>query len=162
MADAAEIKFDPQDWERILKRIRSKWKDIEARKTFGQVISTKVYEDIIRHFEQEKGPGGKWTKWSKSYKQFLDEQGRGGNKILQYSGRLKQSFTPQSWRSARDGIMFYNNAKVQGSGFPYAYAHDNDDEPRTRLPQRKFMWLSDEGMLKIIEVTEGWLADERD
>lgn len=63
---------------------------------------------------------------------------------------------------AKDGILFYNNAKVKGTGFPYAYAHDNDTEPRSRLPQRKFMWLSDEGMEKLIGVTEGWLADERD
>jgi len=162
MSDAAEFEFDAKEWERLLKRVRKKWDDIKERKSFGTIIAPVVFSDIIKHFEEEKGPDGKWAPWSKSYSEFLRDIGRSGNKKLQFSGRLRGSITPQSHRAAKDGILFYNNAKVQGSGFPYAYAHDNDDESRTQLPQRKFMWLSSEGMEKVIDVTEGWLSDERD
>lgn len=47
----------------------------------------------------------------------MKELGKGGNKILQDSGRLRNSFKPQNYRSVSEGILWFNNAQTK-SGFP--------------------------------------------
>lgn len=178
----AEFIFESKRWQTLLKSIEKKWDDIKNRRTFGAIISTVVYKNIIEHFEEEMGPDGKWTPWSASYiaaiqgrvafRYFkgriiplgphqMEEYGikpaRRGKmgKILQDTGRLRQSISPSKWRPNPEGIVFYNNAKTK-SGFPYAQAHD-DGGPN--LPQRKFMYLSKKGMVKLITVVNTWLLE---
>lgn len=155
MADSAEFKFDSTQWKKILNKINDKWKKIENRREYGGIISATVYADIIQHFDDERGPEGKWAGWSKVYQEHLSRIGRGGNKILQFSGRLRQSFTPEKWRATGDGIIFYNNALTK-KGFPYAYAHDTGGP---KLPKRKFMWLSKNAAQGIVDKTEKWLSE---
>jgi phage gpG-like protein len=158
MADAprtyAELQFESQKWKDFIKKVDKKWTDIEKRKEFAKLVSIPVFADIIDHFEKEAGPEGKWKEWSKVYKDHMKRIGRATNKILQFDGRLRQSFKPTNFRAQQDGVLFYNNAKIKGSNFPYAAAHD---EGGPKLPQRKFMWLSAPGMVKIIRITEAWL-----
>lgn len=151
MAESAEFTFDSKEWIKFLSELDKKWKDIETRKTFGGVVSSTVYKDIIEHFEEEKGPEGKWDEWSNAYATHLKKIGRSGNKILQFSGRLRQSFTPQSWRSTEDGILFFNKV-------PYAKHHDEGESSYKGNP-RKFMWLSNKGMNSIVEQTLKWLLE---
>ncbi len=179
MASSTELSLDSKAWEDFIGRVRKKWDDVKNRKQFGAIVATVVYGDIMDHFEKEMGPGGAWAPWSKSYTDSIagriafrrwggrtvpienpDKYGikppRRPGKKLQVTGRLRQSFKPTNWRAQNDGIMFFNNAKIKGSGFPYAAAH-NDGGPR--LPARPFMWLSAKGMVRGIKVVESWLAD---
>lgn len=153
MADQATITFDKSQWDRVLKQVQKKWKDIEKRKEFGGIIQAKVFEDVMSHFDKEAGPSGKWKAWSEVYTEHMKQIGRATNKILQFDGRLRQSFIPTSWRPQSEGILFYNPAKTK-KGFPYAAAHD---EGGPKLPQRKFMWISDTAMAKIVDITQNWL-----
>lgn len=155
MADQAEFEFDDKQWQAILKKLNTKWKDIQNRKEFGGITSAIVFEDIMDHFSKEQGPDGKWDSWSESYDKHLKKIGRGGNKILQFSGKLRQTFTPTSWRSNQEGILFFNNAKTR-TGFAYAEAHD---EGGPKLPKRSFMWFSKNGMTKLVEQTLKWLSE---
>ncbi len=156
MALAADIAFNSKEWQDILKDLRGKWNDLEARKTFGGIISTAVYQDIMEHFQKEEGPDAAWKQWSDGYLMALRRIGRAGNMKLQFSGKLRQSFMPQNYRSTAIGIVFYNNAKTK-TGFPYAAAHD---EGGPKLPQREFMWLSDKGMNNIVDRTLKWLLEK--
>lgn len=158
-AESSSISFDSKEWDKILKKLRKKWNDIENRKEFGGIISSFVFADIMSHFEKEKGPDGPWVEWSKSYKDHLNKIGRSGNKKLQFDGKLRQSFTPTNYRASSDGVLFFNNAKTK-TGFPYAYAHDNDEEPRKKLPRRAFMWLSSQAINGIINATQKWLSED--
>lgn len=153
--DRAELTFDSKEWEDALKKISTKWSEIQKRKEFGGIIYSVVYEDIMDHFEKETGPNGSWASWSDSYEKHLVKIGRRGNKKLQFSGRLRQTITPTSWRPRTEGILFYNNAKTKG-GYPYARGHDEGDE---KLPQRNFMWLSRSGVSKLVEITLKWLSE---
>lgn len=154
MSISGTFDFDSAAWQRILGGIRKKWDIIENRKQFGSVISAVVFKDVMTHFEDEKGPDGRWKAWSKSYANHMRSIGKGNNKILQDSGRLRQSFLPSNFKAQSDGILFYNKAKVDG--FPYAAAHDQGGK---KLPQRKFMWLSDKGMNSVVKAVESWLMD---
>lgn len=104
----------------------------ERKREYIATLSVLVFQNIMDHFEQEEGPGGPWKAWSKVYDEHMQKIGKGGNKILQDTGRLRQSFTPRNVRRVSDGILWFNPAKTK-KGFPYAAHHD---ETRT------FMWLS--------------------
>ena len=150
-------------------------KDIESKtKAYVVSINALVYRDIIDHFKQESGPDGSWKPWSPSYKSYVSgalhfrkikgrivplkgkdpsRKGKMPTLKLQDSGKLRQSFTPEKWRTSKDSIVFYNNAKTKNA-YPYAWAHDEGDG---RLPARPFMWVSDKTMNKIFQITLGYL-----
>jgi phage gpG-like protein len=152
----AELSFESEQWQKVIKRLDKKWDDIKNRKEFGGIIAASVYKDVMEHFDQEKGPDGKWISWSEAYAAHLQKIGRGGNKILQFSGNLRQRFTPQSWRSKAEGVLFFNNAKTK-SGYAYARGHD---EGQGKLPKRSFMWLSSKAIDSIIRQTLKWLEEK--
>jgi phage gpG-like protein len=153
----ADIYFESEQWNKILKKIDKKWDDVKNRKEFGGIISASVYQDIIKHFEEEKGPEGKWDSWSDAYDKHLKKIGRGGNKKLQFSGKLRQNITPNKWRATPEGILFYNNAKTKG-GFPYAEHHDEGKSSSQGNP-RSFMWLSAVGIKQMVDKINKWLLE---
>lgn len=152
----AELQFESQMWKDLIKKVKGKWDDVAKRKQFGDVIAPTIYGDIMEHFEKESGPDGRWKAWSVMYTKHMKSIGKGGNKILQDKGRLRQSFTPSKWKAKPEGILFVNAAKTKG-GFPYAAAHDIGGP---KLPKRSFMWLSSKGMVRMIKVVEAWLNPE--
>lgn len=161
MATSAQITFDSKDLKDALKKLEKRWKSIASRQEFGGIISATVFQDIMDHFAKEEGPEGAWADWSKTYAEHLKRIGRGGNKKLQFSGRMRQSFMPSSWRGTTDGILFFNKAQTKG-GFPYAQAHDEGGSKKNRPPARPFMWLSDKAMGNVIERTLAWLKEDVD
>jgi phage gpG-like protein len=88
----------------------------------------------------------------------LAKIGRAGNKKLQFSGKLRQSFTPQSFRTAPNQIIFFNNAQTKG-GYAYAAGHDEGGSTPGRPPKRKFMWLSKQANQNIRERILLWLKE---
>jgi len=145
-----ELKFQSEKAKKFMDDIVKGVSGVEAKsKPFMDTLSAIVFSDIIDHFENEKGPNGKWKMWSRFYAERMARTGKGGNKILQDSGRLKGAFKPSNMRRQRDGILWFNNAKTS-KGFPYASAHD---EGGPKLPQRQFMWLSDKAISNIESAT---------
>lgn len=160
MAKAASAIFEgdaAMKWlDRLAKRVRDAEKGIDE---FAGVLSSTVFQDVIGHFEQQMGSEGPWKAWSTAYADHMREIGKGGNRILVDSGRLRSSFLPTNFRAAPGGIQWYNPAKTK-DGFPYAFAHDNDTKPRSRLPRRDFMWLSRGAQERIAEITIRWILEE--
>ena len=154
----ADIYFESKQWDKVIKSINKKWDDVKHRREFGGIINSAVFADIIQHFDDEKGPDGPWQAWSKTYQKHLDRIGRGGNKKLQFSGKLRQNFKPTNWRGTADGILFYNNAQTK-SGYPYAQGHDEGGRVAGRPPKRNFMWLSAQGIKKMVDSINKWLSE---
>ena len=157
--------FDNKVVKKFLSDLTKNYKDISKRdRKYIGVVSALVYEDIIRHFENEEGPDGNWEEWSDIYDAHMQKIGKSGNKLLQDTGKLRQKMMPvmsgKATRISKKGILWFNNAKASG-GFPIAYAHDNDDGTRTTLPQRSFMWLSDKGLDKIAQQTLSFILGEK-
>lgn len=128
----------------------------DGHKKYVGLLSAIVYKDVISHFEKEEGSRGPWAKWSTFYKDIMEEQGKGGNKILQDSGKLRQNFKPQNYKKVTGGFLWFNDAKTK-SNFPYAAAHDNGGP---KLPKRDFMWLSEKAMDDISVQTLQFMIDE--
>jgi len=191
-------KLDDKELRKYLNFLERELKDADKgkAKTWGKVISMPVFADIMSHFEQEKGPFGKWKVHAKStqlvwagvisfrkmqgkvipldpdyndsplFKQPLVEDARPkrlGGRILQDSGGLRKSIFPikagKKTILSRNGWKWYTNAKTK-SGFPYAAAHNNDG-PRDKLPQRKFMWLSGKGLKNIAKISIDHLTNKK-
>lgn len=152
MAEIAEFEFENEQWQSFLKKINLKWKDIENRKEFSNLASIVAFGDIIEHFEEERGPDGKWKPWSKMWAQRRELMGRGSGKILQLTGRLRGSLFPDKGRSKPNnlGVLLYTNVV-------YAAAHQYGTD---KLPARPFMWLSNKGMERLVSVTEKWLTED--
>ncbi len=158
MAISAEFTFDAQQWEDVINSLQRKFGSVQQLgedPTFMGIVSTVVFRDIIDHFRNEAGPEAPWQEWSSAYRKHMERIGKGGNLILQDTGRLRDSFIPQQMNKiTSDGIVFYNNAVTSG-GFPYAFAHNEGGE---KLPKREFMWLSNNALSDIASQVARWLA----
>jgi len=153
----AEFSFDSKAVEQFLDRVGKNLNNIKgAERRFVDTLSQVVFGDIIQHFEQEEGEDGPWLSWSDMYAEHMTKIGKGGNNILQDTGRLRQSFFPSNYRKGSGGIEWFNPAKTE-DGFPYAYAHD---EGGPRLPKRNFMWLSMDALDRISIITLEFLKAE--
>jgi hypothetical protein len=153
----SSVQFDNKRVQRFLKGLSKNTEDIKKRKkAYVGGISAFVFRDVMRHFERELGPDGRWQSWSKSYKEHMAKRGKAGNKILQDTGRMRQSFKPTNNRSTDQGIEWFNNATTK-EGFAYAYAHN---EGVGKLPERRFMWLSDRALNRITRFTLEFMVRE--
>jgi phage gpG-like protein len=158
MAEVGYAEFEDKEVQKFLRGMEKNLKEIkDGKKKYQGILSAIVYADVIRHFEKEEGSDGKWDPWSDIYKQRMQETGKGGNKILQDSGRMRNTFMPTKVRSTGSGLMWYNNAQTK-SGFPYAYAHD---EGGSKLPKRDFMWLSQDAMDNIAQQTLNFILENK-
>ncbi len=160
MSISADIEFNSEAWDKSIKRISDVWNDKSfsspERKQLKALLEIGVFKDIISHFESETAPDGAWQAWSNSYDRHMQMIGKGGNKILQDTGRLRNTMMPGGGGGSRatgDGLLFFNNATTKG-GFPYAAAHDTGGP---KLPKRKFMWLSDGAASDIADQVARWL-----
>lgn len=182
MADF-ELDFKSEKAQRFFSDLLKKSKDInETKREYVKLVSAIVIRDIDDHFQKEKGDENKpWKDWSKSYLAAIrgdihfrkianrtialkgeDPRGRPrrgdtSGKILQDTGRLKNTFKSTNWRKKSGGIEWYNNARTK-TGFPYAYAHN---EGGSKLPQRRFMWLSKRALNNISEATLHFMVGEK-
>lgn len=153
MAKFAELKFKAK---RALGMIGNLEKGIDGvadkNKQYLDLLASIAFRDIIRHFQSEEGPEEAWEPWSEIYEAHMIKIGKGGNKILQDTGNLRQQNQPANRRKVQDGVLFFNPAKTKG-GFPYAFAHDNNEQPRKKLPRRPFMWLSENALEDMAQNT---------
>lgn len=157
MAGEIEASFDDKELAGFFKNLGSRLAKVKgADSKYMGLLSALVYEDVMDHFRSEQGSSGPWAKWSKSYQKQMEKAGRSGNKILQWSGKLRQNFKPSNWRKTGDAFLWYNDAQTK-SGFPYAWLHD---EGGPNHPKRDFMWLSPRAIEKIAKQTLNFILDE--
>lgn len=154
-----EVEFDSEAVLNFVDKISLNLASLKDRDMkFARMVSPIIFRDIIKHFEQEAGPTGKWVQWSASYQKAIDKGwARKPGKILQDTGRMRNAFQIGSFRKGKEGYEWFNNAKTT-SGFPYAAAH-NEGGPK--LPQRKFMWLSQPALDQVMQVTFAFLLENK-
>ena len=154
---AYEVEFQDAELKKFLSKLSEKLQQVkDGERKYTALLSSVVFRDIIQHFEQEQGSEGKWQEWSASYRQHMEEIGKSGNKILQFTGKLRNNFKPQNVKRVREGLMWFNDAKTK-TGFPYAFAHN---EGGSVLPKRDFMWLSDKAIDDIEKNTIAFMNEK--
>lgn len=149
--------FEDKEVADFLKTMDKRLKAVKgSEKKFVGLLSAIVFRDVQSHFDKEEGSDGPWGSWSVSYFDHLEKIGRQNNKILQFSGNLRQNFKPGNYKGTKDGPMWFNDAQTK-EGFPYAFAHDTGGG---KLPKRDFMWLSDDAVEDISKQTLQFMLDE--
>lgn len=142
---AQDIVLDSKEWDKFLGRITANSEKLV--KLLQVAASTIGFGDIVKHFDAEAGPDGPWAQWSERTRAAYNARGMGGNKILQFTGRLRQSILPQQGRAdivGVDSVRMY-------AGTVYSRTHDEGDSDRN-IPQREFMWLSDKAQQVMAEM----------
>lgn len=151
------ITADVAGWEEMIQQLFEKSK--ASQKLLAVAAQAFAFQDIIKHFEDESGPDGKWKARSettqKRYQAIFEgrwKPPRGmqpgtfnpTNKILQLTGNLRKANLPTNIEEVGDhAIRIFNNAI-------YSAIHNYGDESRG-MPQREFMWISDEANQKMAE-----------
>lgn len=169
MPEILEIGFRHKSVQTALKSIDQHIKKIEnLRKEYVVGISAVVYRDIMEHFDMEMGDNGRWPEWSQAYTQHMIKKGKGANFILRDTGRLRNNFKKTSYRKTSQGLLWYNDAKSVAKkgkgkkkkggskgGWPYAWMHNTggENEHGVKMPERRFMWISDAAMEKVATLT---------
>jgi len=142
-----EAKFEARAAKLFFKNIASNVKGIteQQSKEYMGLVAENLFADVIKHFEVESGPKGKWKAWSPDYR-------RKEGQILQDTGRLRQHVQIGNIRKIKDGWQLFNDV-------PYARIHDLGGKMKNGgiMPQRQFMWFSDAGMKKLEKETVAFM-----
>lgn len=145
-----QVVVNDRKMRKLLKQISDRVGNIvDPSNAISSIFGTIVFQDIMDHFNRQSGPNGRWKPWSEIYARDMSRRGKGGNRILQDTGRLRQGVTPGNVRRSSRGLIWYNPVRTR-HGFPYAVAHD---EGGRKLPQREFMWLSGRALQKITQAS---------
>ena len=121
----------------------------EAQKKFFKLAAVAIYKDVIGHFEKERGPDGKWKrfKWPDGKIRNTRPTKRGGNKMLQDTGRLKGSIVP----------FVESGAAGARTNLEYAGFHNDGT---SKIPKREFAYVDDATMTKLEDYLAQAITDE--
>ena len=138
MATGARAFLDDKEWRKYLKNTQRTIKTIN--KTLQVAYSTIGFRDILKHFNAETGPRGRWPSAKPgTFARRPKGRKRISPKLLQDTGNLRRNFLPTNSKKINNkSILIFNNA-------PYSAVHDNGSR-RKNIPQRKFMWFSDRAL----------------
>jgi hypothetical protein len=157
VSESAEFKFDDSNWQRFLKGLGSKINRIQYNKEFGGFVAVRFAQDYEAHFQEQKGPDGKWDAWSKAYAEHMRSIGKGSKKILEGNRGIYKGYKASNWRGVSAGVIVFNNAQTK-DGFAYAKHHDEGRSSWMGNP-RPFMWISNKAIDGIISDTLKWLKE---
>lgn len=178
--------LDSKEVEEFLKNVKGNIDSFMANDVkIWRAMAVEAFADVQDHFLKEQGPGGKkWDSYSQSYLAAIQglihfrkiknrtvalkgpdpvripKMGSVG-KILQDTGRLRNSVTMARSKSrTKKGILLFNNAKTK-SGFPYAQHHDEGPSSHKGNP-RTYMWLSNKAFNTIATMAAAYMRDNKE
>jgi len=150
-------KLDSKEITEFLGSLSGSVRDINSGKgKYVRAMYPVIFPDVIKHFDDEMGPDGKWDHWSFQYELFMMKIGKGDNNILQDTGRLRQSNILALSQGKRGEVRLLVNKAKTKDNFPYALHHDEgvDGSKSSHLGNsRPFMWLSDSGLELVAAAT---------
>lgn len=133
MSEDNRVVIDDKEVREMLSNlIKNVGKISEKAKEYVGLLSSVVFRDLIRHFENQEGPDGKWKPWSPRYANYMAKIGKSGNLILTDTGRLRQGWQPTRYRIVNEGVIWFNPVS-------YGKKHNEGIAP---FPKRQFAWIS--------------------
>jgi phage gpG-like protein len=136
------VELDSKEWDDYLKQVGKKLED--STNDLKVAVNIFGFKDIQEHFHSESGPNGGWEplKYRKG-------------KILQDTGTLRNSLLPGGGLSseAKNEVLMF----VAGPASVYAGTHNYG---RGAIPQREFMWLSENAQEQILNYVMNEIAKD--
>lgn len=122
--------------------------------TIMDVIAIMAWKGVLDNFKNEEGKKRPWPKWSKKLpngtRKFYSTRpyGRGGSKLLQDTGLLRNSIRPIS---KNNEAHVYTRTK-------YAGAHQFGTK---NIPKRDFMWIAQKKINEMSRKFINWIVTGR-
>lgn len=143
------VELDTAEWDRFLEAVTMNLGRAQA--ILRVAAQAYAFQDIIQHFADESGPDGAWKPWSDVTRAIYEKKGWSGNKLLQATGKLRQSLLPGQGKIADEGsdaVRLFSNVEysaIHNYGGPFmAWGRP------AVMPKREFMWLSDDVQDKML------------
>ena len=135
---STQVIFDTAEWDSFFHKIAVTMKDPQPILTLA--FTTRGFRDVISHFDDANGSKGAWAPLKPStIARRRKGKGSGSAQPLQDTGNLRRNFLPGNIEDkGQNAVVFFNPT-------PYAAVHD-EGSPGRNIPQREFMWLSDDAM----------------
>lgn len=132
----------------VLERIKEKLGNLDPALN---IIGSKLQDSTEERFSTSKDPdGNSWEGLADSTK----KKKRGyQNKPLMTDNQAGL------WNSILYKVNNRNNSVVIGSSAAYAIFHQSTQEPRTKLPRRAFLGISENDKTTILDALNEFLAD---
>ena len=122
--------LDDKEWRKYVKKTQKTIK--KSSKLLEVAFSTIGFRNIIKHFKDEKDPGGKWQPRK-------DDKPHG---LLKDTGKLRQGILPGNTRKINNkSILIFNSTLYSG-------VQDRGSKKRN-IPARQFMWFDSKAMEAI-------------
>jgi phage gpG-like protein len=158
MDERVKITFNDAQIKKLLDKLLGKIQF--PAKILKPIADIYAFKDIVDHFNKEEAPEGKWQPRSDFTQQYYLAIQKGlvnvpegiagrssyspSNKILQLTGTLRNSFVQGS------STINDNSSVIIRSDVDYSGIHDRGGiKDGHKIPQRKFMWLSDKAKKSI-------------
>jgi len=113
-------------------------------------------DDIREHFEREEGPDGPWADWAPSYAPKAQSENIG---ILRKTEELFDAATSQFAWFITENDLWYNPNDLPPYWPALNYGRTEGNAP---MPERPFLWTSDEAAEKVVEVFDAWAVEGMD
>lgn len=178
-----QMTLQAKEWDRFIDGLRDKSRLRAGLKAIGRIV---MFKEAIDHFKTESGPTGLWPRRKQSTQTRMNQiksgkttraswekgayklagspyavpkgttraQWNPSNKLLQMTGYLRKAFSQTNIRQKTDEVVLFNAAKYSG--------YHDEGSPSGNLPQRSFMWLSNEGIgLAGKMLMEFWTGEQK-
>jgi phage gpG-like protein len=143
-----KLKLQKKNFEIVAKKLKDASERAENAKNFWDVVAGRAYKQVIKNFQDERGPDGRWAplkvERARDLKAGRKRVAKGlkkrGHKILQDTGRLRGSIL---FRYGKNFAELWTNV---------AYAEDHQyGVPARNLPQREFLWVPEDFLKNIAD-----------
>lgn len=153
MSVRVEPIFEGKEAEEFLAKLEEKRKRVSnADKQLLALLTSIAFRDVQDHFDNEQGSGEPWAPWSEAYRAYMNRIGKGSNNLLRDTGALRNAFAPATQQNM--GEFQWINP------LPYSATHNYGDKARN-IPQREFMWMSNDALENAAEICLAFVLDEK-
>ncbi len=141
--------------DEVIKKFKKMAINCTNLKPIMKIIAVKAWKEVLTHFDDEMGTGGKWATWRHkqkdgTYRYYASRPTkRGGNKLLHDSGHLKGSLRFKGFE--REAHVF------DGSTNGYGRWHQSGT---TCMPKRDFLYVSEDSETVYARMIEKYVVGD--
>ena len=139
--------FELKGFDKVVRFFSDMTKRVKDNTEINKTMAAMGFKNVMEHFEDEKDEyGRKWPRWIKKGQRYTARPTkRGGNKMLQDSGSMKNAVKFKATRS--EAIVYIIN-KVAG------FHHDGTK----KMEKRRFMYIDNSMFERIANLYARYLV----
>ena len=149
--------------EEVLKLLKKLGKLNKDLREPLRIAGTQIMGWVGRHFNDEKGPSGKWAPLKElTVRRRRKGKGKERVKVLQNTGRLKQSISggdSHIYRLKKMSLEIGTNIKYAGVhqfGHTFKRKGKKGKQYSVKIPARPYLWVDDKNINMLNRIFRDW------